>query len=83
MSIGTGAVLFVIGAILAFAVRVDTQGFVDLNAIGWILMVAGVVVFVVGIALVTMRRRSVTESRTAVDPAAGEQVTRRTTDTSV
>jgi protein-S-isoprenylcysteine O-methyltransferase Ste14 len=83
MSIGTGAVLFVIGAILAFAVHVDTGGALNLNTIGWILMVAGVVVFVVGIVLVTMRRRSVTESHTAVDPAAGEQVTRRTTDTTV
>jgi hypothetical protein len=45
--------------------------------------VAGIVVFLVGIALVTMRRRSVTESRTAVDPAAGERVTERTTDSNV
>lgn len=83
MSIGTGAVLFVIGAILAFAVNVDTNGIANLNTIGYILMIAGIVVFVVGIVLVTMRRRSVTESRTAVDPAAGERVTQRTTDSTL
>ena len=83
MSIGTGAVLFVIGAILAFAVNVDTNGIANLNTIGWILMIAGIVVFVVGIVLFTMRRRSVTESHTAVDPAAGERVTQRSTDTTL
>ena len=44
MSIGTGAVLFVIGAILAFAVHVSV-GFISLATVGYILMVAGVVVF--------------------------------------
>jgi hypothetical protein len=34
--------LFVIGAILVFAVNVDTSQFVDLDLIGYILMGAGV-----------------------------------------
>jgi protein-S-isoprenylcysteine O-methyltransferase Ste14 len=79
MSIGTGAVLFVIGAILAFAVHVSV-GFISLSTVGIILMVAGVVVFVVGLVLALRGRRSVTTSRTAVDAASGERVTRQTAD---
>jgi membrane protein implicated in regulation of membrane protease activity len=42
MSIGASIFLLVIGAILTFAVEVDTEGF-NLNTVGIILMVAGVV----------------------------------------
>ena len=79
MSIGTGAVLFVIGAILAFAVHVSV-GFINLSTVGIILMVAGVVVFVVGLALALRGRRSVTTSRTGVDAVSGERVTRQSAD---
>ncbi len=78
MSIGTGVVLFVIGAILYFAVKVHV-GFVDLSTVGLILMLAGVVVFVVGIALLFAHRRSVSTSSTDVD-ANGRRRTTRTTD---
>ena len=57
MSIGAGIVLFVIGAILAFAVNVEVE-WVNLDLIGYILMAAGAVVFVVGLVLM-MRRRQV------------------------
>lgn len=40
MSIGVSIFLIVIGAILAFAVDVDAQGF-SINTIGWILMIVG------------------------------------------
>ena len=43
MSIGTGIVLFVIGAILAFAVNVQVE-WANLDMIGYILMAAGAVV---------------------------------------
>ncbi len=76
MSIGAGIALFVIGAILAFAVNVETE-WVDLDLIGYILMGAGALIFVIGIVLLVRRRRSETVTRTAVDPAAGEQVTRQ------
>jgi nitrate reductase gamma subunit len=78
MSIGAGIALFVIGAILAFAVQVDVPG-IDLNLIGYILMAAGAVVFVIGLLLLMRRRQTDTVTRTAVDPAAGEQITRQTT----
>ncbi|MDQ1127356.1 MULTISPECIES: DUF6458 family protein [Microbacterium] len=80
MSIGSGIVLFVIGAILAFAVNVDVQ-YVDLNLIGYILMAAGVVVFLLGLVLMLRRRSSESTVRT-VDPVAGERVTRSETRTS-
>ncbi|SEB70138.1 hypothetical protein SAMN04489806_1546 [Paramicrobacterium humi] len=79
MSIGTGIALFVIGAILTFAINVDA-GPVNLDLIGYILMGAGVVVFIIGIALLFRRRSSVSTTRSAVDPANGERVTRRSTD---
>ncbi|MDQ1512767.1 MAG: hypothetical protein QOC59_609 [Microbacteriaceae bacterium] len=78
MSIGTGAVLFVIGAILAFAVHASL-GFIELSTVGWILMVAGVVVFIVGLLLALRGRRTVSTSR--VDgTGTGERVTQSSTN---
>jgi uncharacterized membrane protein SirB2 len=79
MSLGTGIVLFVIGAILAFAVNVQVA-WVDLHMIGYILMIAGVVGIILGIVLLTRRRTSVSTSRSAVDPATGDRVSRRESD---
>jgi protein-S-isoprenylcysteine O-methyltransferase Ste14 len=78
MSIGAGIALFVIGAILAFAVQVEVPG-INLDMIGYILMGAGVLVFIIGLVLMMRRRQTDTVTRTAVDPAAGERVTRQTT----
>jgi hypothetical protein len=77
MGIGSGIALFVIGAILAFAVNIDTGGYVNLDLIGYILMGAGVVVFLISLILVMRSRRTDTVARTSVDPATGERVTRR------
>jgi membrane-bound ClpP family serine protease len=80
MSLGTGIVLFVIGAILAFAVHVQIA-WVNLTVVGYILMIAGAVGIILGIILITTRRHSSTStSRTYVDPATGERVERRTSD---
>ncbi|MDQ1530929.1 MAG: hypothetical protein QOE37_1034 [Microbacteriaceae bacterium] len=79
MSIGTGAVLFVIGAILAFAVHASL-GFISLSTVGYILMVAGIVVFVVGLLLAFRGRRTVSTSRTGVDGVSGERVTQSSTN---
>lgn len=81
MSIGTGIVLFVIGAILAFAVNVEVE-WVNLDLIGYILMGAGALVFLIGLVLMVRRRQTETVSRSAVDPASGQRVTRNTTSTS-
>ncbi|GAA1950429.1 DUF6458 family protein [Microbacterium deminutum] len=80
MSIGAGIVLFAIGAILAFAVNVQLD-WVNLDMIGYILMAAGAVVFILGLVLMMRRRQSESVTRTAVDPAANERVTRRSSST--
>jgi uncharacterized membrane protein SirB2 len=79
MSLGTGIVLFVIGAILAFALNVQVS-WIDLHLVGYILMIAGAVGIVLGIVLMTRRRRTVATTRTAVDPVNGDRVTRRVGD---
>lgn len=66
MGIGASVLLIAIGAILTFALNVQI-GFLDLDIVGWILMVAGVV----GLIFTTLiwgprNRRSVT--RDTVDP---------------
>lgn len=76
MSIGTGIVLFVIGAILTFAVNVEVD-VVDLDLIGYILMGAGVVVFLIGLIFMFKRRRSESTVRTVAPE--GERVTRHET----
>lgn len=80
MSIGGGIALFVIGAILAFAVNVQLD-WIDLHLIGYILMGAGILVFLIGIVLLVRRRSSVSETRSAIDPASGERITRQSSST--
>ena len=79
MSLGTGIVLFVIGAILAFALNIQVD-WINLHLVGYILMVAGVVGIIIGIILLTRRRRTIATTRTAVDPVTGDRVTRRGVD---
>ncbi|MEO2107522.1 MAG: DUF6458 family protein [Actinomycetota bacterium] len=55
MAIGSAIVLFVIGAILAFGVEVDVAG-LDLVVIGQILMAAGVVGGLIGLAMYASNR---------------------------
>jgi uncharacterized membrane protein SirB2 len=79
MSLGTGIVLFVVGAILAFAVNIQVA-WLNLQLVGYILMIAGVVGIILGIVLITRRRRTTSTTRAAVDPGTGERVTRNTVD---
>ena len=55
MTIGTGIVLLVIVAILVFAVNVDVE-YVNLDLIGYILMIAGGVVVLLGLIFLMTRR---------------------------
>jgi len=75
MSIGLGVFLIVVGAILAFALNIDVA-WVDLSLVGYILMAAGVVVFIIGLVLIARRRRTISTSRTSVDPRSGDTVRR-------
>ena len=76
MGIGSGIVLFVIGAVLSFAVNLPND-FVDLHLIGYILMGAGVVVFLISLVLVLRKRSSVETVRHV--GAGGESVTQHET----
>jgi hypothetical protein len=62
--IGTSLVLLAAGAILAFAVSVDTDGF-NVNTIGWILMGVGALGLLLTMLLAGMPERSV--DRTVVE----------------
>jgi hypothetical protein len=79
MSIGFGIFLFVVGAILAFALNV-TVDWIDLNLGGYICMGAGLVVAIIGIILLVRRRQSIMMERAAADPGTGERVTERSTE---
>ena len=81
MSIGAGIALIVMGAILVFAINVDTSQFVDLDMIGYIMMAAGAVVLLLGLVFL-FRRRSTEQVTRTVDPAVGERVTRTESRTS-
>jgi hypothetical protein len=73
MSIGGGIFLVVIGAVLDFALKV-TPTWIDLQLVGQILMVAGVIVIIVGIILLMRKRRSSVTTRTSIDPVTGQRV---------
>jgi hypothetical protein len=51
--IGLGVVMGVIGAILKYAVSVDTTGF-NINTIGLILLIAGIALFVIGVVVLAL-----------------------------
>ena len=78
MSIGTGIVLFVIGAVLTFAISADTWGGINVDLIGYIFMGAGLVVFVIGLVFMLRKRQSVTTVHSGTD-ASGAAVTQRRT----
>jgi uncharacterized membrane protein YedE/YeeE len=72
MTIGGSIALFVIGAILRFAITWNSA-YIDIKAIGVILMVAGVVCLGISIWLLVARRRrrasaEVYEQRRYVEP---------------
>ena len=81
MSLGLGIFLFALGAILTFALDV-TLDWINLDIVGYILMLAGLVVIILGIVLIARRRSAVSTSQTTIDPATGSRVTRNESTTS-
>ncbi len=79
MSIGAGIALFVIGAILVFATDIQLD-WINLDVVGYILMIAGIVGVLLGVVLMMRRRQTLSTTRSAVDPATGERVTARSTE---
>ncbi len=49
MSLGTGLFLLLVGAILKYVITVEAVEFVNIDALGSILMVAGVIVIVLSL----------------------------------
>lgn len=72
MSLGLGIFLFVVGAILVYALNISVD-WIDLDLVGYIFMGAGAVIILLGIVLLTRKRTSVSTTRSAV--VDGEQVT--------
>jgi len=68
MTIGGSIFLIALGAILKYAVDVTVSG-IEIQTIGLILMIAGVVGLVIGLFLLTQTRRSTTayDDRAVVD----------------
>jgi hypothetical protein len=58
MGIGASIFLVAVGAILTFALEVEVAG-LDLDAVGWILMLAGIVGLVLTMTIWSPRRRTV------------------------
>jgi hypothetical protein len=73
MGIGSGIFLFVVGAILTFAINIEVS-WINLDLVGYLLMGAGVVVFLISLVLVLRRRSSTVTTRSAVDPNNSERV---------
>jgi hypothetical protein len=57
MTVGFGIFLIVVGAIIKYALNVDVAG-VEENTIGWILIVAGAIVAVLGLITATANPRA-------------------------
>jgi hypothetical protein len=80
MRLGTAIVLLALGAILTFALRVDVSG-VDLQVVGWILMIAGALGIVLELAIWAPRsRRRVSSTEAYGAPVDGAPVRRSTTE---
>lgn len=73
MSLGGGIFLIVVGAILAFALNVNL-GWIDLHMVGYICLIAGIVITIIGIILITRKRTSRVTRSTTIDPNTGQQV---------
>jgi hypothetical protein len=59
VAIGFGIFLIVVGAALVWAVEIDIQ-FIDDNALGWILMVAGLAAILLSLVINAQRSRTTT-----------------------
>lgn len=74
MSLGFGIALLAIGAILVYALDVSVE-WIDLDIVGYILMVAGGIGIVLGLIVMLRKRRSSHVTRTRADPVTGDRMT--------
>jgi Domain of unknown function (DUF6458) len=78
MGIGSGILLIVIGAVLAFALNLQLA-WIDIHLVGYLLMAAGAVVFIISLVLTLKKRQTVVTTHTAVDPDHNEKVVSHST----
>jgi hypothetical protein len=78
MGIGSGIFLFVVGAIVAFALNFTVSS-LNMNLIGYLLMGAGVLIFLISLVTVFKKRSSTVTTITAVNRDLGEKVTEHET----
>ena len=72
MGIGGSIFLIAVGAILAFAVDAQVSG-IDINVVGWVLMVVGLVGLAITVWYLNSRRRTVvTQQRVVPGVVPGE-----------
>ena len=69
MGIGASIFLIALGAILAFAVNADISG-IDINVVGYVLMLAGLVGLLITLWYWNSRRRSTVVSQSQSRPVA-------------
>jgi len=74
MGIGASIFLLAVGAIITFAFNVRV-GWLDLDAVGWIMMAAGAVGLIVTLIMFSNRRRTVVTNTTTptVPPTVPQQ----------
>lgn len=75
MGIGGSIFLIVVGAILAFAVNVSL-GWLDLNVVGWVMMLAGAFGLILTLWFWQGRRRAVVTTRPVDDGRVVQRETR-------
>jgi hypothetical protein len=67
MGIGVSTLLIAAGAIMAFAIEVDNAEGININTVGIILMVVGLIGLLVTLTVFGPRRRDVVEGDTVVE----------------
>lgn len=72
--------MFVVGAVLAFAITVEVT-WINLTMVGYLLMAAGVIIFLLGLILMYRKRQSVTTVQSGVDANGAAVTERRTSST--
>ena len=77
MGLGVGIFLLAVGAVLAFAIHVTTNGAINVQVIGWILMGAGALGIVLSMVFWSSwgGPGSITRRREVIDPAGGTRTT--------
>jgi uncharacterized membrane protein len=79
MGIGSGIFLFIVGAIIAFALNFDVE-WVDMNIVGYLFMAGGALVFFISLVKVFKKRSTTIKSQSEINPNAGIKNTETRTE---